>query len=249
MNIASSLKKPLRRVKKLLRYGKLIDYLKGDRRFLLSSASIENLFPGINDSSLQLPASQVLSGDSMVLSLAGQLTLAAVCRRLSPNKIFEMGTYRGTSTLIMAMNISAQAKIFTLDIAPEARATHQHGTGVGGFSDYMAGDFFLKTPFAPKITQLFGDSRTFNFSSYYGTVDLVFVDADHTYKFVKSDSEHAFKLIRPGGVIIWDDYIWMADHAECSGVADYLHQKLSEKKIYRIQGTRLAVYIDAGKNT
>jgi hypothetical protein len=37
-------------------------------------------------------------------------------------------------------------------------------------------------------------------------MDLVVVDASHTYAAVFSDSMNAFKMIKPGGVIIWHDY-------------------------------------------
>jgi predicted O-methyltransferase YrrM len=75
-------------------------------------------------------------------------------------------------------------------------------------------------------------------------MDFVFVDADHSYRFVKADTERAFQLIRPGGVILWDDYVWNENHPECEGVARCLHELLSQKELKRIAGTRFAVYKD-----
>jgi predicted O-methyltransferase YrrM len=36
-------------------------------------------------------------------------------------------------------------------------------------------------------------------------VDLVFIDAGHTYDYVKRDTDQALTMLRPGGVIVWHD--------------------------------------------
>jgi hypothetical protein len=41
--------------------------------------------------------------------------------------------------------------------------------------------------------------------------DLVYVDAGHFYEDVKADAREAMRVAKPGGVIIFDDYI-MFDH-------------------------------------
>lgn len=37
---------------------------------------------------------------------------------------------------------------------------------------------------------------------------VVFIDGSHAYADVVVDSMFAWKLLRPGGVLIWDDYLW-----------------------------------------
>lgn len=60
-----------------------------------------------------------------------------------------------------------------------------------------------------KITQLFGDSAKFDFSPYYNSFSLVFVDGSHAFEYTLSDTKEAIKIVRKGGVIIWHYYgLW-----------------------------------------
>jgi predicted O-methyltransferase YrrM len=56
------------------------------------------------------------------------------------------------------------------------------------------------------IVQLYGDTAQFDFAPWYGTRDLVFVDACHEYEYVRNDTDIALRLSRSGGLIIWHDY-------------------------------------------
>lgn len=38
--------------------------------------------------------------------------------------------------------------------------------------------------------------------------DIVFVDGSHAYADVVVDNQYAWRLLKPGGVLIWDDYLW-----------------------------------------
>lgn len=134
--------------------------------------------------------------------------------------------------MLIAMNIGPEDQIFTLDLLP----TEMTG--------YIPGSAFAGTPHARKITQLYGDSREFDFSPWYGKMDLVFIDANHTYPFVRADSDTAFKLLTLGGVVIWDDYIWLPEHPECAGVAAYVHDLSARKACFQLQDTRFAVHVD-----
>ena len=52
-----------------------------------------------------------------------------------------------------------------------------------------------------------GDSASFDYSAFRGKIDLVFIDASHTYSYVLDDSKIALDLLRKDrGIIIWHDY-------------------------------------------
>jgi len=132
------------------------------------------------------------------------MQLAAMLR---PVRIFEIGTSQGRTTALLAMNTPPSTKIFTLDLPPELSVPK-------GASDLHLielarkelGIAFRGTNWESRITQLLGDSGTFDFSPYYDSMDFVTVDGSHTYSFVRSDSFNAFRMIRPGGVILWHDF-------------------------------------------
>ena len=120
------------------------------------------------------------------------VALAAITRQAKVRTVFEVGTYTGMATLVMAMNAPTGCEISTLDLDPTQRAQH-------GVHPFTLGSAFLETPFRHQIRQLYGDSMTFDYGPFLGRMDLVFIDAVHTYDRVRSDTLNAFKLLRPGG--------------------------------------------------
>lgn len=199
----------------------------GDVQFTLPSRALNELFPGIESILVTAPVSELYRPRDMVVPLAELLTLAAICRHRRPRRIFEIGTYTGSSALVMAINVS-ETEIFTLDLEPSE----------------TVGSAYRNTEHSSKIRQLYGNSLTFDYAPFLGGVDLVLVDANHTYDCVKSDTESAFELLRPGGVIVWDDYRWLECHAECSGVTLFLNELQKRRSIFSIKGTRFAIYVD-----
>jgi len=214
------------------------------RQFDLPTVALDDLFPGIWPVMINMDGAVLIGADIMALPMAELFTIAAICQYSKPKTVFEFGTYAGLSTLVMAMNTEEKARVYTLDIDPVDRESHEHGTGVGGFSPFEVGSYYKNTPYEYKIRQLFGNSTIYDYSEYIETNDLVFVDADHSYRFAKIDTDNALSLVRPGGVIVWDDYIWSVKYPECSGVSQYLHELQQTLQIYHIAGTRLALHLN-----
>jgi predicted O-methyltransferase YrrM len=197
--------------------------------FSLPSRPLNESLPGIDSVLVTAPVSELYRPRDMVVPLAEVLTLAAICRQLRPRRIFEFGTHTGSSTLVMAINVSDETEIFTLDLEPSE----------------TVGSAYRNTEYSSRIRQLYGDSKTLDYTPYVGKVDFVFVDADHTYDGVKSDTGKAFELLRPGGVIVWDDYRWLDVHVECVGVTLFLNEFGKTHPVFNIAGTRFAIYVDS----
>lgn len=202
--------------------------------------TLAELFPGIGEVSVDLQIGQ-LERPPGTLPLTELLVICATTRFLRPRRVFEIGTFRGASTVLLARHAPDGAEILTLDLPPADTATRfaiDNGDITG--KPFTVGEFYRGTPYEAKVRQLFGDSSTFDYSPYAHDVDLVFVDGNHAYDAVKVDSEHAFELLKPGGTIIWDDY-----HPEWGeGVMRALHE-LRDRGLYRIAGTRFVAYVDA----
>jgi len=101
-----------------------------------------------------------------------------------------------------------EAQVFTLDLPPTGKAELPLAANEQHYIKKDASGLrYQGTDYEGKIVQLYGDSAKFDFSPYFGTMDLVFVDASHSYEYVLSDSRVARKLLGPaGGVIFWHDY-------------------------------------------
>jgi hypothetical protein len=201
--------------------------------FTLPSISLIDLC-GQKDDWLNILPSQIFRPRDMVLPLPDLLCLSAICSAKKPRKIFEVGTFTGETTLLMAANTDADCKVFSLDL-PLCDITPVDQGG------YLPGSFFHGNPLEKKITQLHGRSESFDFSAYAKSMDLIFIDGDHRYDFVKQDTENALKMITPGGLIVWDDYRYLPCHVGCRGVSDYLHSIKNLHPVRQLDGTRLAV--------
>lgn len=208
--------------------------------FRIPPRTLEEAFPGISSVRVVLDAAELDRGDEWLMPLPELLTIAAICQHVRPTRVLEFGTYLGSATAAISDNTPPHAEIFTLDLDPAARATHRHGLGVGGFPEFEVGARFRGRPAAAKIRQLYGDSLTFDFARFAGSVDLVLIDGDHTYEFVKADTANAFAVLRPGGVIVWDDYRWSPRHPECAGVTRAVNELLPGRDCFALAGTRLA---------
>lgn len=169
-----------------------------------------------------------------------RVCISAITRCLRPRCVFEIGTFRGQTTALLARNTAREARVFTLDIEAE-QARHLHSQPTSGDFKYInkaqIGEHIDGSAERGKITQLLGDSMTFDYTPHQGRCDLVFVDAAHSYDFVKSDTANALKLLAPGGVILWHDY-----KEGCPGVVRALHEVRVARELQHIAGTSLVAY-------
>lgn len=162
-----------------------------------------------------------------------------------PEKLFEIGTFDGRTTINMASNCPDNANVYTLDlpkifvnstklrIDPDDKQYINKG---------ISGSRYLNADCKNKIIQLYGDSATFDFSPYFNSINFVFVDGSHSYEYVLNDSDKALKLLKNGfGIIVWHDY------GGFDGVTKALNELyLKEQKfrnLKRINNTSLAILI------
>ena len=139
-----------------------------------------------------------------------QYCIAAIARARRPPTIFEIGTFDGSTTLLLA-KVLPEARIWTLDLPPDSYVPPARPDRDPRDSDTtprsdQVGARFRGEPEEKRITQLLGDSRTFAFDEYVGRMDMVIVDGSHDYDCVRADTENALRLTTPNATIIWDDY-------------------------------------------
>ncbi|MGD0442481.1 MAG: class I SAM-dependent methyltransferase [Edaphobacter sp.] len=166
--------------------------------------------------------------------------LATIVSALKPKKIFETGTFRGVSSLTMALN-APDADLYTLDL-PEDYSPADVETLSKGDKEWVrlsrtsTGFAFRNHPAAKRIHQLQGNSLTFTPPAVLSNTDLCLIDGGHSYECVKADTETALQILSPNGVIVWDDYAWFID-----GVSQYLTELRNSLPLYRIAGSQLVI--------
>ena len=168
--------------------------------------------------------------------------LASVVRALQPKTILEFGTYLGVSALTMALNAQPECQIYTVDLPDETSpdfepSLNQVDRGHISTSRFRVGEAFLRSTCREQITQIRADSMTFRAEDSIRQADLVLVDGGHSLPVVTKDTENAFKILSPSGVVIWDDYFHLYPD-----VVMFLDRLAEERTLYRIQGTNLVMH-------
>jgi hypothetical protein len=214
-------------------------------RYPLPHVSPSDLFPELSKMVVLIAPLQdgIVAGDSGVGKLALVSGLAKACEA---KRILEIGTASGFMARHLALNCGPDSRVWTLDLQEDAAdATRFQLLKVdrdivkkGPRGSPPAGWYAARTPEADQIIQLFGDSAGFDFSGVHLPLDFAFIDGAHSYEYVMLDSINVLLRMRPGGLVVWDDYLhyW-------SGLIRALGEINTLLPISHLAGTGLAVAI------
>jgi predicted O-methyltransferase YrrM len=163
------------------------------------------------------------------------LALGVLMQMCKASRAFEFGTHRGISSSQLAANLPEHGRLFTLDLP---RSDTRTRFTVDDAAEKEVANFAVKGDMIPehlrkKVTFLEQDSALFDPTSYKESMDFVFIDGAHTIEYVANDSEKAWTMLKPGGIVAWHDC-----RAQSPDVVKYLRSC----KFYprRIRNTTLA---------
>jgi predicted O-methyltransferase YrrM len=167
--------------------------------------------------------------------------LCALVKWKDPRTLVEIGTYKGFTTLHLSRNTNENCRIFTADLPPEtadqkaAESSDPHLIKEAAKSDRAFGN-------DAKIVQILQDSTTVDWAKIVGSpVEFALIDGSHLYEHIRQDTEGILKVLAPGGIVVWHDYMRVEIRR---GVGKYLvNLRRSGLPVYRIVGTTLAVYV------
>jgi len=174
--------------------------------------------------------------------------LAAALMITRARVVFEIGTFCGNTTLHLAAN-SQDCEVFTLDAPEEVLEKARLTEGYSGPPAANLAELyewrkqfpmeFAGTPWEKKIICLKGDSRTFDFSRWYDSVDVVLIDGDHSREAVDADSWNAYRMARPNrGIIAWHDY-GNPDCRENTEVIELLGALNKDRPLFHVEDSML----------
>jgi hypothetical protein len=166
--------------------------------------------------------------------------LVTAIRVVNAKRIFEFGTFFGSTTLNLALNSPPDAEILTLDLGREdAKGLEQDAADAP-----LTQMHFDRTtmdyegmPVCTKIKELTGNSKVFNFSQFRDSIDLVFIDGGHDYETVKSDTQNSFRMLRKDrpACMFWHDY----QNPDCSGNTYFLEELSKSHELFHVEDTML----------
>jgi SAM-dependent methyltransferase len=172
--------------------------------------------------------------------------MALIAAAVAPRAVFEIGTFRGRTALNFAINTPGDCVVYTMDLPEAPSAGPIAGMNAADQKIVRAsqtGVEYRGKPEESKIVQLFGDSLSFDFSPYAGSIDLVFVDGAHHYDAVLSDTRNALEMVRPGGVILWHDW---GNYGDYNDVVRAVLDVLPSAEVSQVGSTQLAMYRKPG---
>jgi predicted O-methyltransferase YrrM len=173
------------------------------------------------------------------ISLLEFSALLLLLKRAHARRVFEFGTFKGISITQLALNLPADAEIYTLDLPDESLNTRFSTDPEDAAIAREAGKGSLvPAALRPRIRFLKCDSAKFDEAPLAGKMDFVFVDGAHNFDYVKSDSEKGWRMLRAGGIMAWHD----CRHQD-PGVVQCLLQ--SSYQPLRILGTTVAFAVKA----
>lgn len=143
----------------------------------------------------------------------------------APRNIFEIGTLHGRTTVNLLENAEQLDMLYTLDILENLPANK-----------------FSTHPRVSKVKRIVADSRKLDVGPYTGRMDLVFIDADHTFDAVLNDSRKSFEMLSPNGCIIWHDYMAVVD---TKNACHQFMREHPERRYVQIEDTTLLVMLPA----
>lgn len=115
-------------------------------------------------------------------------------------RFLEIGCFEGRGTLWFLENIltAADSSIVCVDsFGSSTEEEYDHNIRVSGLS--------------AKVTKIKRRSDDYLASNPQDRFDLIYVDADHHAASVLLDGLLAFRLLKPGGYMLFDDYMWLME--------------------------------------
>lgn len=205
----------------------------------LPRVSVDEMVP--RGLALDLRELQGIDGNVSVLEL---VILAAAAARLRARTVFEIGTFDGRTAVNLAANADDSAVVYTLDLPPHgsAMALHAAVDDRKYMQPSLSGARVHQSELAPRVRQLFGDSATFDFTPYAGSIDLCFIDGAHSREYVLNDSRRALEMTHTGSMILWHDYggAWPG---VTQALNELRHEGAAFAKLRWVDGTTLAVLV------
>jgi len=155
-------------------------------------------------------------------------------------KIAEIGVWRAAFSKVLVGELKPRS-FFAFDIFTGHLETDWHGmTGAELFDNLSHRQFYERemAPFSNVTHVVDGPSQETlqNYADH--SFDLVYIDGNHNYDFVKSDAELAEKMVAERGFMVFNDYILLSPDNVVYGVVPVVND-LVVNRGWRVVGFAL----------
>lgn len=143
--------------------------------------------------------------------------------QINPKAILEIGSYEGASTCYFITNCASQMPIEIHCVDTWQGGTEHAGTDMTNVERRFLDNTKIARAQAPCQVDLIVHKGYSNVclikllsGSYQNYFDLIYIDGSHYAHDVLSDAVLSFYLLKVGGVMIFDDYLWGSTSRQAS---------------------------------
>jgi predicted O-methyltransferase YrrM len=221
--------------------GRVIDVDQERRRAVADRYGLPNGLPTIDLLDLFPDFQETVSPYSFLDGTATPADIAvlrAFARSRPHCHYLEIGSWRGESLA----NVAQVAEVcVSLSLSPAEMKDR-------GFTDEFIRihGFFADAQRYPNVSFIGHDSRTYDFQRLPHRFDLVFVDGDHSYDGVLSDTRNVFQILKDErAIIVWHDYGYSPETVRWEVLAAILDgcPVACRQHLYHISNTMCAAYL------
>ena len=124
-------------------------------------------------------------------------------------RFLQIGTYTGDASVWLLENVLTDETSFLYDVDTWAGSDEREHENINfdevfEFYKERIGKFKSVVPFKMTSDEYFADNKVLKF-------DFIYIDGDHTSHQVAKDADSAWKLLKPNGIMAFDDYLWAQD--------------------------------------
>ena len=127
--------------------------------------------------------------------------LAAAIADLEPDRIVELGIFKGGSTALLA-SLARPTKLTAIELEPEPVAALEEFVTANRLGDVVRAHYGIDQADTATLESLLRDDHDGE------PLDLIVDDASHLYRETRTSFEFLFPRLRPGGVYIIEDWNW-----------------------------------------
>jgi predicted O-methyltransferase YrrM len=146
----------------------------------------------------------------------------------------QIGAYTGDASIWLLDNILTDPTSFLVDVDTWAGSDEKIHKTLDW--NVIENTYLTRTKEYTNLHTYKATSDEFFANSEKYEYDFIYIDGDHTASAVRSDAENSWKMLKSGGILAFDDYLWKHDSnnpelSPAPAINSFIEQHYSELEV------------------